>query len=96
MRSRTILDQHTLIELCAVVFSLHFYVIKYRARRDDALPGSILCNSPLVFVIRVPSKLGIVFSSPDCASNKNACTWLWGVFEYSYVGYDFCFGIVHL
>ena len=81
MRSRTILDQHTLIELCAVVFSLHFYVIKYRARRDDALPGSILCDSPLDFVIQVPNILEIGFGSTDRVANKNTCLWLWSVFE---------------
>ena len=75
------MDQNTLSGFHALGFYLPSYVSKYHAWRDDVLPGSILCDSPLDFVIQVPNILEIGFGSTDRVANKNTCLWLWSVFE---------------
>ena len=66
MRSVDLLDQHTLSGFPAIGFYLFFDVSKYHVRRDDVLPGGVLCDCHLYSAIRVPNKLQSVFGSPDC------------------------------
>ena len=65
--------------LPALGFYLDLYVSKYHVRLDDALPGGILCDSRLYFVIRATNKLESVFGSTNREANKSAFTCLWGV-----------------
>ena len=76
MQSRVLLDQHTFSGFPNLGFYFPLYVSKYHVRCDDALPGGVLCDSPLDLVSRVPNKLESVFGSPDCAGNKNICPWI--------------------
>ena len=81
VHSGALLYQHTITGLLAIGFYLTFYVSKYHVQRYDALPGGVLCDSPLGFVIRVPNIIESAFSYLDLTANKNACTWIWSVFE---------------
>ena len=57
MRSGALLYQNNLSIFLALVVSFDLYVNKYHVRRNDTLPGGVLCNIPLEFVIRVPNIL---------------------------------------
>ena len=65
MRYGSLLYQHTLYGFSTIVFSFTLYVSKYHVQRDNSLPGGVLCDIPLYFVIRVPNKLESVFVSPN-------------------------------
>ena len=60
VQSGALLDQHSISIFLALGYSLFLYVSKYHVRRNDTLPGGVLCNIPLDFVIRVPNILEIV------------------------------------
>ena len=81
MHSGDLLDHHTLFRLPAIGFYLPLYVSKYHARRDDALPGGVFCDGPIYLLSRVPNTFESVVSSTNLAANKNACPWLWSIFE---------------
>ena len=81
VRFRNLLDQHTLAIFTALAFSLPLYVSKYHVRRNDELPGGVLYDSTLDFVIRVTNIFENVFGSPNHTANKNSCPWLWSIFE---------------
>ena len=44
---------------------LPFYVSRYHVQRNDAMPGGVLCDSPLYFVSRVINKLESIFGSSN-------------------------------
>ena len=94
--SRALLNQQTLTGLLDIGFYFPFYVSKYHIQRDDALPGGVLCDIPLYFVIPVTNILEIVFGSPDCAANKTHVYGFGASLNNSYVGYEFCCVVVCL
>ena len=76
MRSEALLYQHNLSIFLALVVSFALYVSKYHVRRNDELPGGVLYDSTLDFVIRVTNIFENVFGSPNHTANKNSCPWL--------------------
>ena len=96
VRSGALLDQHTLAGFPALGFYLSCYVSKYHVRRDYALPGGVLFDIPIYFIIRVPNILESVFGSPNRAVNKNSCLWICILFEIISDGYSFCCVIFHI
>ena len=75
------LDQYILSGFPTIGFYLIFYANKYNVQHSDALPGGISCDSPLDILSMVTNKLESVFGSHNHAAIKNACTWMWSVFE---------------
>ena len=64
MRYGSLLYQHTLYGFSTIVFSFTLYVSKYHVQRDNSLPGGVLCDIPLDFVIRVPNRLNVFLILP--------------------------------
>ena len=96
MRSGALLDQHTLAGFTALGFFLPFYVIQYHAWRNDAVPGGVLCDIPLYFVIRAYNKIESVIGSTDRAANKTHVHDFGVSLNNISVDYSFCCGIVRL
>ena len=91
-----LMDQHTLPGSPATVFSLPLYVSKYHVRSDDMLPGGILCDIPLNFLIRMPNKLEIFLVLPIAWKIKTDAHIFGASLNNSSFDYALCCGIVSM